>query len=438
MGSALTVVMSTTWLPAGGCSTRTALHAADPARSTSGRSRPARKFEVAGATLGGVRILVTGATGYVGSRLVTALLADHHQVAAATRNPARLKRFGWFDDVAPINLDASDPVSADAAFALSRDAAGPIDVVYYLVHGIGQRGFRDADTTAAANVAAAARDAGVRRIVYLGGFVPHDETLSEHLASRAEVAQALTVEGGPEVVWLGAAMIIGAGSTSFEMMRYVGDRFPLMPMPGWMDNPIEPISIRDVLHYLVAAADADQVPAGAYDIYGPDTTSYRGLLKTYARISGRWHAGLRVPGVDTALASLITGVALPVPQGLAGDLVESLDFPMLASGIGLRDRVPDPPGGLLGVDKAIALALARSNNPPRPVNALADPHHLADTDPVWAGGDVLRIRRLACAVTPPIVRPTLELVNIVPGPLAGALRTGLDILITLTPKVRSA
>jgi uncharacterized protein YbjT (DUF2867 family) len=388
--------------------------------------------------LNGVRILVTGATGYVGSRLVTALLADHHQVAAASRNPARIKRFGWFDDVVPITLDASDAASAHAAFGLSRDAAGPVDVVYYLVHTIGQPGFRDADKTAAANIAAAARDAGVRRIVYLGGFVPQDETLSEHLVSRAEVAQALTVEGGPEVVWLGAAIIIGAGSTSFEMMRYVGDRFPVMPMPAWMDNPIEPISIRDVLHYLVAAADADQVPAGAYDIYGPDTTSYRSLLKTYARISGRWHAGLRLP-LDTTVASLITGLALPVPRGLAGDLVESLDHLMLASGIGLRDRVPDPPGGLLPVEDAIALALGnRSDNPPRPVNALADPHHLADTDPGWAGGDALRIRRLARAVTPPIARPTLGLVNIVPGPLAGALRTGLDILIMLTPKVWSA
>ena len=385
-----------------------------------------------------MRILVTGATGYIGSRLVTALLADGHQVAAATRNPARLKRFGWFDDVVPVELDAADAVSAQGAFALSRDAAGPVDVVYYLVHGIGQPGFRDADNTAAANVAAAARDAGARRIVYLGGFVPQEEALSEHLASRAEVAEALTVEDGPELVWLGAAMIFGSGSTSFEMMRYVGDRFPLIPAPGWMYNPMDPISISDVLHYLVAAADPDLVPAGAYDISGPESTSYRELLKTYARISGRWQKAVRLPGIGTGLASLVTGIALPVPQGLAGDLVESLDHTMRASGRGLRDLVPDPPGGLVGVEEAITRSLAGQSGHPPPVNALADPHHLADTDPVWAGGDALRIRRLARTVTPPIARPTLGLLNMVPGPLAGALRTGLDVLVTLTPKAHPA
>jgi uncharacterized protein YbjT (DUF2867 family) len=379
-----------------------------------------------------MRILVTGATGYVGSRLVTALLADGHQVVTATRNPERLKRLGWFDAVVPVTLDASDPESVRAGLA----AAGPIDVLYYLVHGIGQPGFRDADQASATNVAVAAGDAGVRRIVYLGGFVPADEALSEHLTSRAEVAEALTVEGGPELVWLGAAMIIGAGSTSFEMMRYVGDRFPLMPIPNWMDNPIDPISIRDVLHYLVAAADPDVVPAGAYDISGSTTTSYRELLKTYARISGRWHAAVPVGPVDTGLASLLTGIALPVPPGLAADLVESLDHPMVASVSGLRDRVPDPPGGLLGVEDAIALALAGSTGPPRPVNALTDPHQLADSDPAWAGGDALRIRRLARAITPRVARPTLRLVNNVPGPLAGALRTGLDILLALNAKVR--
>jgi uncharacterized protein YbjT (DUF2867 family) len=377
---------------------------------------------------------VTGATGYVGSRLVTALLHAGHQVLAATRDPARLTRFGWYDDITVVKLDASDADSARTAL----NGAGPIDVVYYLVHAIGQPGFRNADRAAAGNVAVAAKDANVRRIVYLGGFVPvdpDDGELSEHLTSRAEVAEALTVDG-PELVWLGAAVIFGAGSTSFEMMRYVGDRFPVIPIPKWMNNPIDPISIRDVLHYLVASADAERVPPGAYDIAGPDTTSYRELLKTYARISGRWHTGLPVWGVDTAVASRITAIALPVPDGLAADLVESLDHPMRASDTGLRELVADPPGGLLPTEEAINRSL--SNRRPRPVDQLADPHHLADSDPEWAGGDSLRLRRLAAIVTPSIARPGLGLVDVVPGPIAGALRTGLDILITLTPKVHFA
>jgi uncharacterized protein YbjT (DUF2867 family) len=382
-----------------------------------------------------VRVLVTGATGYVGSRLVTALLQAGHEVLAATRDPARLTRFGWYDAITVVKLDASDADSARTAL----NGAGPIDVAYYLVHAIGQPGFRNADRAAAGNVAVAAKDANVRRIVYLGGFVPvdpDDGELSEHLTSRAEVAEALTVDGGPELVWLGAAVIFGAGSTSFEMMRYVGDRFPVIPIPKWMNNPIDPISIRDVLHYLVASADADRVPSGAYDIAGPDTTSYRELLKTYARISGRWHTGLPVWGVDTAVASRITAIALPVPDGLAADLVESLDHPMRASDTCLRELVADPPGGLLPTEEAINRSL--SNRRPRPVDQLADPHHLADSDPEWAGGDSLRLRRLAAIVTPSIARPGLGLVDVVPGPIAGALRTGLDILITLTPKVHFA
>jgi uncharacterized protein YbjT (DUF2867 family) len=374
-----------------------------------------------------MRILVTGATGYVGSRLVAELLSHGHEVVTTSRNVERLADFGWFDQVTPVALDAHDPASAHSAFTV----AGPIDVVYYLVHGIGQPGFRDADNAAATNVAEAAKDAGVRRIVYLGGFVPEEGELSEHLTSRAEVAEALSIEGGPEVVWLGAAMIIGAGSTSFEMLRYVGDRFVVIPLPKWMENPMDPISIRDVLYYLVAAADPDQVPAGAYDISGPESTTYRKLLAAYGRATGKRRANVPIRGVDTSVLSMVTAVVLPVPGGLASDLVESLDHPMRASD-GLRDVVADPPGGLVTIDDAIKRSLP--NGRAMPVNELSDPHKLADTDPVWAGGDTHRIRQVANSVTPPIIRPALGLLDVVPGPVAAALRTGLDSLINLIPK----
>lgn len=374
---------------------------------------------------------MTGATGYVGSRLVTALLDEGHDVIAATRNPARLTDFGWHDRVTGVALDAQNAESARHAF----EAAGPVDVLYYLVHGIGQPGFREADNRAAANVANAAKNAGVRRIVYLGGFVPDADDLSEHLSSRAEVAESLRVDGGPDVVWLGAAIIIGSGSTSFEMLRYVGDRFLLMPMPEWAVNPIDPISISDVLFYLVAAAD-EKVPAGAYDIAGPETSTYADLLRGYARIAGKWRAELPVNGIDIGLVSLVTSAVLPVPGGLAADLVESLDHPMMASGNGLRDLVPDPPGGLVGIDEAITRAL--ESRKPLPVDALADPHHLADTDPAWAGGDTLRIRQLARHITPAFARPALDLLGVVPGPVAGAVRTGLDTAIGLVPRMKTA
>lgn len=374
-----------------------------------------------------MRIMVTGATGYVGSRLITELLTQGHEVVATSRNVERLADFGWHGEVTAVALDAHDPESVRTAFA----EAGPIDIVYYLVHGIGQPDFRDADNAAAGNLADAAKGAGVRRIVYLGGFVPEDGELSEHLTSRAEVAQALSIEGGPEVVWLGAAMIIGAGSTSFEMLRYVGDRFVVIPATEWMNNPMDPISIRDALYYLVCAADDGQVPAGAYDISGSESTTYRDLLAAYGRATGKWRASVPIRGVDTGVASMLTAIALPVPGGLAADLVESLDHPMRASD-GLRELVADPPGGLLGIDDAISRSLP--NGRARPVNELADPHHLADTDPDWAGGDALRIRRLARSVTPSFVRPALGLINELPGPVAAALRTGLDTLINLTPK----
>ncbi|UXA16883.1 NAD(P)H-binding protein [Mycobacterium sp. SMC-4] len=379
-----------------------------------------------------LRILVTGATGYIGSRLIGRLLDEGHQVVAASRNRQRLADFGWHDRVQTVSLDAHDEDSVRQAF----EQCGPVDVVYYLVHGIGQPGFRESDNRAAATVAAASKQAGVSRIVYLGGFVPDGDALSEHLTSRAEVAAALHVDGGPDVVWLGAAIIIGAGSTSFEMLRYVGDRFLLLPLPDWSANPIDPISVSDALYYLAAAADTDTVPAGAYDIRGPETTTYGDLLRSYARIAGIWRTPVPVIGIDTGLVSRVTGLVLPVPGGLAADLVESLDYPMMASQDGLAGLVPQPAGGLVSTADAIRRAVKSPR--PRPVDQLADPHHLADTDPNWAGGDALRLKNLAGCVTPSIARPLLDLIGLVPKPVAAAVRTGLDTVLDLIPKAGTA
>jgi hypothetical protein len=140
--------------------------------------------------------------------------------------------------------------------------------------------------------------------------------------------------------------------------------------------------------------------------------------------------------MDTGVVSRITAAVLPVPGGLASDLVQSLDHPMMASDARLRDFVPDPPAGLVGIDESITRSL--SSDRPRPVSDLADPHHLADTDPSWAGGDALRIRQLARAITPPIVRPVLGLFGMVPGPLVAVLRTGLDMALNLVPKASLA
>ncbi len=380
-----------------------------------------------------MRILVTGATGYVGSRLVTELLTAGHEVIAASRKPDGLAHYGWYDDVIPVALDASDRTAAATAFG----AVGHVDVVYYLVHGIGQADFRHKDNAAARNVAEAAKDAGVSRIIYLGGFVPDGEKLSEHLASRAEVAEHLKVDGGPDLVWLRSAVVLGAGSTSFELVRYLADRLPVIPLPAWADNKMDPISVRDAVYYLVAAADADKLPPGNYDIAGANKASYRELLFTYLSVARRRRLPLPLRGFGTKLASIVSSALVPVPTGLTADLVASLDYPMYASEERIRSFIPDPPGGLLTVREAVDAAL--HSGPALPVNKLENIHHLADSDPEWAGGDWLRIRRVGSSVVTSRGWDEFERLGaglvLSIGPAAGAVRTGVDIAVSSANKI---
>ncbi|MBY6413825.1 NAD(P)H-binding protein [Rhodococcus sp. BP-252] len=382
-----------------------------------------------------MNILVTGASGYIGSRLIASLLAAGDSVCAASRTPETLDAFDWRDRVDTVELDAGDPVSLKSAFR----EAGPVDVAYYLVHGIGEADYRTQDTSAARHFGEAASAAGVRRIVYLGGFVPDDEELSEHLAGRADVGRALAVDD-VEVVWLKAAIVIGAGSTSYEMLRYLADRLPILPLPDWLDHPVQPIAVDDVLFYLLASRST--VPAGAYDIGGPDTVPYRDLLFAYVDAAGLTRIGVPTPGVPTSLAGRVIGKIIPVPDGLAEDLVESLHNTMTTSENRIRDIAGEPDGGLTTIEDAMRRSVRGSVGTPPGVAALKDPLRLANTDAAWSGGDALGIRRYGVAASSRRTWSLLEALGartlLYSWPVAAVVRTHLDVAQDVSERARSA
>ena len=283
--------------------------------------------------------LVTGASGYVGSRLVVALAEAGHHVVATARDADKLQTFDWPDGVGRRELDVTDPASISRALA----SAPEVEVAYFLVHSIGEGDFAQADLDSARSFAAAAGEAGIGRIVYLGGFVPDGEHLSEHLESRADVGDALGADAGVELVWLRAAVILGAGSTSFELVRHIADRYPVIALPTWMNNPMTPIAIDDVLYYLTAAADRLLLPAGAYDISNGERVSYADLLKAYSRSSGLRRAWVPFPPVPPRWVAAIASRLTPLPRELTADLITSLPNTMTSRDHRIRDLVPDPP-----------------------------------------------------------------------------------------------
>ncbi len=331
------------------------------------------------------KCLVTGATGYIGGRLIRELLAHGYRVRILARNPERLKDHPWIDRVEVVSGDAHDKQALDKAL-------DGIDVAYYLLHALMSKDdFEQEEKDIAQKFGEAAKQANIQRIVYLGGIIAKDELLSPHLQSRADTGTILRSFGIPTIE-LRAGVVIGSGSASFEMLRYLTERLPIMTTPRWVETKIQPIAVRDVLRYLVGAAALDPSISGDFDIGGPEVFSYREMMMKYAEAAGlRKRIIIPVPVLTPRLSSGWVGLVTPVPITLARRLVESLKNEVVARDDSIRKLIPDAKGGLTPFKKAVELALTRikeANVETRWTNASVPgtPSDPLPTDPDWAGG----------------------------------------------------
>ena len=360
------------------------------------------------------------------------LLAVGHEVRCLTRSARRLRDVPWASRVSVVEGD----VASGAGLAAACEG---VDVVFYLVHALGQADFGDVDRRSATNLAEAAAAAGVRRVVYLGGPVPTGhEPVSAHLESRDEVARILVGGEVPAVV-LRAAVIIGSGSASFEMLRYLTERLPVMVTPRWVHNRVQPIAIRDVLRYLVASVEGFPFRLNrSFDIGGPDVLTYAEMMHRYARVAGLpRRVLLPVRALSPELSAHWVGLVTPVPGAVARPLVASLVHEAICHEHDIAEYVPDPPDHpLTGVDRAIELALrkiqdgdvetrwANASLPGAPGDALP-------SDPDWSGGSVYTDERTRpVAVEPHRLWRVIEAIGGENGwhsfPLAWSVRGWLD------------
>ncbi|MEX2980817.1 SDR family oxidoreductase [Streptomyces sp. C36] len=354
-------------------------------------------------TRGGSLCLVTGASGYIGGRLVPELLDAGHRVRCLARSPEKLRDHPWADRVEVVRGDVTDAQSLG-------EALRGVDVAYYLVHALGTgASFEDTDRRAARLFGEQARAAAVGRLVYLGGLTPagvDERRLSPHLRSRTEVGRILLGSGVPTAV-LRAAVIIGSGSASYEILRYLTERLPLMVTPSWVGTRIQPVAVRDVLRYLVGSAQLPPEVNRAFDIGGPDVLTYRDMMQAYAAVAGLpRRIVLPVPVLTPGLSGLWIGLVTPVPGAIARPLAESLRHEVVCREHDIARYVPDPPAGLIGVEEALRLAQQRVRDAQVATrwSSAAVPGAPSDslpTDPDWAGGSLYTDCREEAVDAPP-------------------------------------
>ncbi len=296
------------------------------------------------------RILITGATGYIGGRLVPRLLEQNYELRCLVREPAHLAAKPWRDQVEIVQADVLKPETLGPALE-------GVDSAYYLIHSMSSsaRGFENRDRLAAKNFSQAAKSAGVRHIIYLGGLGKADEKLSKHLRSRQETGAVLAASGVPTTEFR-ASVIIGSGSIPFEMIRYLTERVPLMVTPNWVDTKTQPIAIRDVLSYLIQAVQQDAEDHRIVEIGGPDILSYRELMLRYAKIRGLKRYVLATSVPFPRLSAYWINLVTPIPLSIAQPLVEGLTSKVIVHN-------PEPAKNFevtpISYDRAVQLALDR-------------------------------------------------------------------------------